>query len=129
MPQTKRTAQRKRRSKVVLVMRSVDMIPTPVRVLGSLVAISIVVTSIAAALMVAPNVAVAAGAGAPSGGGETSTQSVAHKDKDEDEDEDKDKQKKSHSKKNRSSLEDFIAGAKTLGDDLSGGGSLWPVKL
>ena len=45
-------------------MKNVDMTPTPVRVLGSLAAISIAVTSIAAALMVAPNVAVAAGAGA-----------------------------------------------------------------
>ena len=98
-------------------MRNIDMTPTPVRVLGSLAAISIAATSIAAALMVAPDVAVATGAGAPSGGGETSTQSAPHQ------------QKKSHAKKNRSSLEDFIAGAKTLGDDLSGGGSLWPVKL
>jgi hypothetical protein len=48
-------------------MRNVDMTPTSVRVLGSLAAISIAVTSIAAALMVEPNVAVAAGAGAPSG--------------------------------------------------------------
>ena len=79
-------------------MRNVDMTPTPVRVLGSLAAISIAVTSIAAALMVEPNVAVAAGAGAPSGGGETSTQSAPAQ------------QKKSHAKKNRSSLEDFIAG-------------------
>ncbi len=74
-------------------MRNVDMTPTPVRVLGSLAAISIAVTSIAAALMVEPNVAVAAGAGAPSGGGETSTQSAPAQ------------QKKSHAKKNRSSLE------------------------
>ena len=36
-------------------MKNVDMSPTPVRVLGSLAAISIAVTSIAAALMVAPN--------------------------------------------------------------------------
>ena len=68
-------------------MRNVDMTPTPVRVLGSLAAISIAVTSIAAALMVEPNVAVAAGAGAPSGGGETSTQSAPAQ------------QKKSHAKK------------------------------
>ena len=74
-------------------MRNVDLTPTPVRVLGSLAAISIAVTSIAAALMVEPNVAVAAGAGAPSGGGETSTQSAPAQ------------QKKSHAKKNRSSLE------------------------
>jgi hypothetical protein len=45
--------------------------PIRVRVTGSLAAMSIAVTSIAAALMVAPNVGVAAGAGAPSGGGET----------------------------------------------------------
>ena len=35
-------------------MRNIDMTPTPVRVLGSLAAISIAATSIAAALMVAP---------------------------------------------------------------------------
>ena len=81
-------------------MRNVDMTHTPVRVLGSLAAISIAVTSIAAALMVEPNVAVAAGAGAPSGGGKTSTQSAPAQ------------QKKSHAKKNRSSLEDFITGYK-----------------
>jgi tetratricopeptide (TPR) repeat protein len=82
-------------------MRNVDMTPTTsVRVLGSLAAISIAVTSIAAALMVAPNVVVAAGAGAPSGSGETSTQSAPAQ------------QKKSPAKKNRSSLEDFIAGYK-----------------
>jgi hypothetical protein len=72
-------------------MRNVDMTPTSVRVLGSLAAISIAVTSIAA-LMVAPNVAVAAGAGAPAGGGETSTQSAPAQ------------QKKSHAKKKRSRL-------------------------
>jgi tetratricopeptide (TPR) repeat protein len=81
-------------------MKNLDMRPTPVRVLGSLAAISIAVTSIAAALMVAPNVAVAAGAGAPSGGAETSTQSAPAQ------------QKKSRAKKNSSSLEDFIAGYK-----------------
>src|SRR6516162_550437 len=83
------------------VMKNLDMPPTPVRVLGSLAAISFAVTSIAAALMVAPNVAVAAGAGAPSGGGETSTQSAPAQ------------QKKPPAKKNRSSsAEDFIAGYK-----------------
>jgi hypothetical protein len=70
-------------------MRNIDMTPTPVRVLGSLAAISIAATSIA----VAPDVAVATGAGAPSGGGETSTQTAPAQ------------QKKSHAKKNRSSLE------------------------
>jgi hypothetical protein len=74
-------------------MRNVDMTPIPVRVLGTLAAISIAATSIAAALMVVPDVAVATGAGAPSGGGETSTQSAPAQ------------QKKSHAKKNRSSLE------------------------
>ena len=73
-------------------MRNVGVLPIPVRVTGSLTAMSIAVTSISAALMVAPNVGVAAGAGAPSGGGETSTQSAPHQ------------QKKSHAKKNRSSL-------------------------
>ena len=73
-------------------MRNIDMTPTPVRVLGSLAAISIAATSIAAALMVASDVAVATGAGAPSGG-ETSTQTAPAQ------------QKKSHAKKNRSSLE------------------------
>ena len=81
-------------------MRNVGVPPIPVRVTGSLTAMSIAVTSISAALMVAPNVGVAAGAGAPSGGGETSTQSAPAQ------------QKKSHAKKNRSSLEDFIAGYK-----------------
>ena len=83
-------------------MRNVDMTHTPVRVLGSLAAISIAVTSIAAALMVEPNVAVAAGAGAPSGGGATTTQSPPAQ------------QKKPHAKKkNRSSsVEDFVAGYK-----------------
>src|SRR4029077_14546019 len=45
------------------VMRNLDMTPTPVRVLVSLAAISIAATSIVAALMVAPDVAVATGAG------------------------------------------------------------------
>jgi tetratricopeptide (TPR) repeat protein len=83
-------------------MRNVDMTPTPVRVLGSLAAISIAVTSIAAALMVAPNVAVAAGAGMPSGGS-TSAQSPPAKQK---------SQAKKKSPGNRSSLDDFIAGYK-----------------
>jgi tetratricopeptide (TPR) repeat protein len=57
--------------------------------------------SIAAALVMAPDIAAAAGAGAPSGGGETTTQSPPAQ------------QKKSNVKKNRSSsLEDFIAGYK-----------------
>ena len=74
-------------------MRNIDMTPTPVRVLGSLAAISIAATSIYAALMVAPDVAVATGAGAPSAGGATSTQSAPAP------------QKQSHAKKNNSSLE------------------------
>jgi tetratricopeptide (TPR) repeat protein len=82
------------------VIRKVEMTLIPVRVFGSLAAISIAVTSIAVALIVAPNVVVAAGAGAPSGGGETSTQSAPAQ------------QKKSQARKNRSSLEDFIAGYK-----------------
>jgi hypothetical protein len=67
-------------------MRNVDMTPTPVRVLGSLAAISIAVTSIAAALR-------RGGRGCPVRGRETSTQSAPAQ------------QKKSHAKMNRSSLE------------------------
>ena len=81
-------------------MRNGGTTPTPVRMLGSLAAILIAVTSIAAALVMAPNIATAAGAGAPSGGGETSTRSPPAQ------------QKKSHAKKNHSSLEDFITGYK-----------------
>jgi tetratricopeptide (TPR) repeat protein len=83
-------------------MKNVNMTPTPTRVLGSLAAISIAVTSIAAALVVAPNIAAAAGGGGvPSGGGETSTQSPPAQ------------QKKPYTKKNRSSsVEDFVAGYK-----------------
>jgi tetratricopeptide (TPR) repeat protein len=95
MPQTKRTAQQKRRSKVVLALGAAGL-----------------------SLSLASSASAAIGgmkAGAASGGGEndirifvvandrypqTSTQSAPAQ------------QKKSHAKKNRSSLEDFIAGYK-----------------
>ena len=75
----------------------------PVRLLGSIAAISIAAVSIAGALVTAPGVAVAAGAGMPSGGGNTGAQSPPA-------------QQNSHAKKkspgNRSSIDDFIAGYK-----------------
>ena len=80
--------------------------PALVSLLGSRAVLSIAVTSvaamsIAAALVIAPDIAAAAGAGAPSGGGETTTQSPPAQ------------QNKPHAKKNRSSsVEDFVAGYK-----------------
>jgi len=80
----------------------------PIRLLGSIAAISIAAisitaVSIAGALVTAPGVAVAAGAGMPSGGGNTGAQSPPA-------------QQNSHAKKkspgNRSSIDDFIAGYK-----------------
>jgi tetratricopeptide (TPR) repeat protein len=83
------------------VMKKVDTNPTSVSVLSSVSLLAaLAAMSIAAALVMAPNIAVAAGAGAPSGGGETTTQSPPAQ------------QKKPHAKKNRSSLDDFIAGYK-----------------
>ena len=81
-------------------MRKVDTNSTSVSVLSSVNLLAVLAAiAIAAAPVVAPDVAAAAGAGAPSGGGETSTQSPPAQ------------QKKSHTKKNRSSsVEDFVAG-------------------
>jgi tetratricopeptide (TPR) repeat protein len=75
----------------------------PVRVLGSLAAISIAAVSIAGALVTAPCIAVAAGAGMPSGGGGTSAQSPPAQQR---------SQVKKKSPGNRSSIDDFIAGYK-----------------
>ena len=87
-------------------MKNGDTTRTVVSLLGSRAALSIAATSvtamsIAAALVIAPDIAAAAGAGAPSGGGGTTSQSPPAQ------------QKKPHAKKNRSSsLEDFVAGYK-----------------
>ena len=87
-------------------MKNGDTTRTVVNLLGSRAALSIAATSvtamsIAAALVIAPDIAAAAGAGAPSGGGGTTSQSAPAQ------------QKKPHAKKNRSgSLEDFVAGYK-----------------
>jgi tetratricopeptide (TPR) repeat protein len=88
MPQTKRTAQRRCRSKVVLALGAAGL---------SL--------WLAGALVTAPGIAVAAGAGLPSTGGGTSAQSPPAQQKQK-------SQAKKKSPGNRSSLDDFIAGYK-----------------
>jgi predicted Zn-dependent protease len=75
----------------------------PVRLVGSLAAISIAAVSIAGALVIAPGIAAGAGAGMPSAGGGASAQSPPAQQK---------SQAKKKSPGNRSSIEDFIAGYK-----------------
>ena len=75
----------------------------PVRLVGSLAAMSIAAVSIAGALLIAPGLAVAAGAGMPSAGGGTSAQSPPAQQR---------SQVKKKSPGNRSSIDDFIAGYK-----------------
>jgi tetratricopeptide (TPR) repeat protein len=83
-------------------MKKLNTNPASVSVLSSMSLLAMLAAmTIAAAPVVAPDIAAAAGAGAPSGGGDTSAQSPPAQ------------QKKSHAKKNRSSsVEDFVAGYK-----------------